>query len=107
SRRAIPRQVRVFYKVRGRISKACGRKIQIVRKEIQSQGKRNPSFFLPRIGTIQELTGESLRLAPRRPALARVDVRRCACFVRTVPQSMPASLRPRSRPFGELGSAIA
>src|SRR5208282_4211324 len=46
-------------KVRGRISKARGRKIQIIRKEIQSRGKRNPSFFLPRIGPFQGLAGES------------------------------------------------
>src|SRR5208282_6766456 len=55
----VSRERRVFDKVRGRISKARGRKIQIIRKEIQSQGKQNPSFFLPRIGTIQGLAGES------------------------------------------------
>src|SRR5271166_4310009 len=45
---------------RGRISKATGRKIQIIGKEIQSQGKQIPSFFLPRIGAFQGLTGESI-----------------------------------------------
>ena len=35
-----------------------GRKIQILGKENQSPGKRNPSFFLPRIGTFQGLAGE-------------------------------------------------
>src|SRR5271165_7158090 len=45
---------------RGRISKATGRKVQISGKEIQSQGKQIPSFFLPRIGAFQGLTGESI-----------------------------------------------
>jgi hypothetical protein len=43
----------------GRIFKTEGRKIQIVRKEIQSPRKRNPSFFLPRIQAFQRLAGES------------------------------------------------
>src|SRR5208282_2426987 len=110
---AVPRETLVFDKVRGRICKATGRKIQIIRKEIQSQGKRNPSFFLPRIGPFQGLTGESrLRaasLTDSTPGGRRRRAWTCEDAAAT-PHHGPASqepshnpcpprLRPRSRPF--------
>src|SRR5271166_919551 len=71
---------------RGRISKATGRKIQISGKEIQSQGKQIPSFFLPRIGAFQGLTGESI-LRERFGAFFPTPQRRSGSTPRPFPTS--------------------
>src|SRR5208282_4222298 len=98
--RAVPRETRVFDKVRGRICKATGRKIQIIRKEIQSQGKRNPSFFLPRIGPFQGLTGESrLRAASLTDSTPGGRRRRASTCEDAPPQRLATRLLRKSRPI--------
>ena|SRR5271157_1771661 len=93
---AVPRDMLVFDKVRGRIFKARGRKIQIIGKEIQSQGKRIPSFFLPRIGPFQGLAGESKSRAAVLPDSTLGGRRRRARTCEDAPsQRLATRMEPR------------
>ncbi len=101
-------------------SNSLGRKFKARGSEIQVSFFRESSLFKGlRANPNCELASRfSLRLAPRRPALGRVDVPKIgrrnasaqgltrACFARAVLQSMTASL-PAWRPFWEPRAAIA
>src|SRR5271166_6173455 len=79
--RAIPLETRVFDKVRGRISKARGRKIQIIGKGNSKPGEAKSKLFSSadrdysraygRISPTRLRAAFSLRLAPRRPTRRR------------------------------------
>jgi hypothetical protein len=56
----------------GSIFKVRGRKIQILRKEIQSPGKGNPKFFLPRIGTFQRVAPPLTPFPENSPTLLNI-----------------------------------